>query len=155
MQDGDGVTLHRTVKLFQALFSVYDNRYMEWPPYSSDLNPCDFFLWGFIEDKYYLKYPKAIEDFKDAIRSAVRSIDKATIQRIYTSFKRSIEFCSKSNGGHFEGIVFNLPTVICIMKKQQFFTSHRIDVISIIIFVTSCGTPCIIIEEFYIEELKH
>ena len=123
-----GATPHRTVEVFQPLFSVYGNRVMalgypkfangclDWP---SDLNPCHFFRWGFIKDECYLKHPETIKELKDAIRDVVRSIDEATIQRIYTSFKRRIEFCSKSNGEHFEGIVFYEGRSISPSKKIE------------------------------------
>ena len=79
-------------------YPKFANGGMEWPPYRPDLNPCDFLLWGSIKDKCYLKHSETIEKFKDAIRDVLRSIDEATIQRIFTSFKRRIEFCSTSNG---------------------------------------------------------
>ena len=52
----DGATPHRTKEVFKAIYNVYRNRVIglgypkcaqgeiEWPPYSPDLNPCDFFL---------------------------------------------------------------------------------------------------------------
>ena len=56
----DGATPHRTKKVFKAIYNVYGNRVIglgylkfahggiEWPPYPLNLNPCDFFLWGYI-----------------------------------------------------------------------------------------------------------
>ena len=72
---------------------------MELPPYIPELNHCNLFLWGFIKNKCYLIHLETIEEVEDANRDAVRSIDKAIIQRIYTTFKHRIEFCSTSNGG--------------------------------------------------------
>ena len=58
----DGAAPHRTPEVFAALHKVYDTRViglgypkferggLEWPPYSPDLNSCDFFLWGYIKD---------------------------------------------------------------------------------------------------------
>ena len=103
----DGATSHRTVEVFKALFLVYSirviglgypkfaKRDMEYPPHSPDLNPYDFYLWGYIKEK-----------LRDAIRDIVRTVDEAKIQRFYTSFKRRIEIYSTSNGGHLDGIVF-------------------------------------------------
>ena len=54
----DGATAHHTKEVFEAIYNVYGNRVIglgypkfahggiEWPPYSPDLKPCDFFLWG-------------------------------------------------------------------------------------------------------------
>ena len=83
----------------QALLSVYGNRVMgleypkfanggmEWTPYSTNLKPCDFFLWGFFKDEYYLQHPETIEELKDTIKDVVQSINEATIQRNYTRKK--------------------------------------------------------------------
>ena len=51
----DGATPHHTKEVFEAIYNVHGNRVIglrypkfahggiEWPPYSPDLNPCDFF----------------------------------------------------------------------------------------------------------------
>jgi hypothetical protein len=31
-----------------------------WPPNSPDLNPCDYFLWGFLKEKIFLKKPQTV-----------------------------------------------------------------------------------------------
>ena len=58
----DEATPHRTKEVFEAICNVYGNRVIGsgypkfahrgigWPPYSPDLNACDFFLWGYIKD---------------------------------------------------------------------------------------------------------
>ena len=30
----------------------------EWPPHSPDLNPFDFYLWGYLKDRVYTSLPK-------------------------------------------------------------------------------------------------
>ena len=36
-----------------------------WPPYSPDLNPCDFYLWGYLKSKVYTNpTPKTTEELK-------------------------------------------------------------------------------------------
>ena len=54
----DGAKPHRTQEVFQGIHRVYrtrviglgyskfSNRGLEWPPYSPDMNPCDYFLWA-------------------------------------------------------------------------------------------------------------
>ena len=56
----DEATPHRTKEVFGAIHRVYGtwvislgyskfaNEGLEWPPYSLDLNPCDFLRWGYI-----------------------------------------------------------------------------------------------------------
>ena len=57
----DGATPHRTKEVFEAIYNVYGNRVIglghpkfvygriELPPYSPDLNRCDFFFWHYIK----------------------------------------------------------------------------------------------------------
>lgn len=57
MQDGAPAhTAAATQTLLQTTFGEnIVSRFMqiEWPPRSPDLNPCDYFLWGYIRDKVY------------------------------------------------------------------------------------------------------
>ena len=106
----DGAAPRRTQEIFEALHKVYDTRViglgypkfaregLEWPPYSPDLNPCDFFLWGYIIDHCYTESPQTVDDL-------VRAIKKTEIlEKVFNSFRNRIELCSDSNGSHFENI---------------------------------------------------
>ena len=41
-------------------------------PPSPDLNPSDFYLWGFLKDTVYKNHPRAIAELKQAITSKIR-----------------------------------------------------------------------------------
>jgi hypothetical protein len=47
-----------------------------WPPRSPDLNPCDYFLWGYLKARVYSPMPKTIEDLKANITKEIKKIDK-------------------------------------------------------------------------------
>ena len=69
----DRATPHRTKGVVEANYNVYGNRVIclgypkfahggiELLPYSPDLNPCDFFLWGYIKDYCYFENPTTTE----------------------------------------------------------------------------------------------
>ena len=78
---------------------------MEWSPYSLYLNPIDFFLWGFDEDRCYASKPKSREQLQQAIRSTMSAINEDSLLYGFYSFKERLEFCSTSDGGHFENII--------------------------------------------------
>ena len=73
-----GATSHRTSNVFVALLEVYGARViglgypkfatggMEWPLCSLDLNPADFYFWGYIEDRCYADNPQTKEELKKA-----------------------------------------------------------------------------------------
>ena len=56
---------------------------IEWPPYSPDLNPCDFFLWGCLKDNCYAEKPKTIDDLRKAITKGVLSIPSSKIEQVF------------------------------------------------------------------------
>ena len=52
---------------------------IEWPPCSPDLTPMEFFFWGVVKNKEYVKNkeknPKTVNELKDCIYDAFREID--------------------------------------------------------------------------------
>ncbi|KAI6648744.1 hypothetical protein LOD99_7131 [Oopsacas minuta] len=54
-----------------------------WPPYSPDLNPCDFYLWGYLKSKVYSNpIPETTEDLKRNIRWEIRRIKAETLKKV-------------------------------------------------------------------------
>ena len=39
-----------------------------WPPYSPDLNPTDYFPWGYVEERVCTGNPRTSEELKEKIR---------------------------------------------------------------------------------------
>jgi hypothetical protein len=50
-----------------------------WPPPPLRLNPCDYFLWGCLEDKAFRKNPYTIPETKTAIQSETETISSETL----------------------------------------------------------------------------
>ena len=63
----DGATL-RTANIVQNwLSSKFGDKFMaklRWPPRSPDLNPCDYYLWGYLKYVVYYPLPKTWADLK-------------------------------------------------------------------------------------------
>jgi len=102
----DGATSHRTQEVFETIHKIYGNRViglrylkfippylggLEWPPYSPDLNPYDFFLWGYIKDNCYARNSKTVPDLVAAIKKIVSNINDI-LEKVFTSFRKRIEF---------------------------------------------------------------
>ncbi|EZA61377.1 hypothetical protein X777_12330, partial [Ooceraea biroi] len=77
---------------------------LEWPPYSPDLYPCDLFLWGYIKDHCYAENPETVSDLVVAIKKVVSNIKDDMLEKVFTSFRKRIDFCTNSDGAHFENI---------------------------------------------------
>ena len=112
----DGATPQRTKEVFEAIYNVYGNRVIglgypkfahggiEWPPYSPDMNPCDFFLWGYIKDHCYSENPTTPEELMKAIKKTVNSISDEILSQFLYIFRKRIDCCSSGDDEHFENI---------------------------------------------------
>ena len=69
----DGAAPHRARPVRRRLQEVFGQRVIamghtiQWPPRSSDLTPCDFFLWGYMKQKVYVSLPESLEDLRERI----------------------------------------------------------------------------------------
>ena len=75
----------------------------EWPPRSPDLNPLDFFLWGFLKSKVYTPRPATLAQLEANIRREVNALDPATVSRALLDVKVRAHKCIANNGWHIEG----------------------------------------------------
>ena len=57
-----------------------------WPPYSPDLNPCDYLLWWYLRERIYCNNPQTLADLKDNIRREIRHIPSDMIGRVVDNF---------------------------------------------------------------------
>jgi len=74
-----------------------------WPPYSPDLTPCDFYLWGTIKDSVYRKgVPANLRELRERIESAFEDLRQEHINKAVETFRKRLELCVKADGGHIE-----------------------------------------------------
>ena len=66
----DGASPHRGKKVQKYLKKKFGDRFIDkktWPPRSPDLNPCDFFLWGYLKSRVYNPLPNNLDELKAII----------------------------------------------------------------------------------------
>ena len=68
----------------------------------SRLDPCDFFLWGYLKHRVFANRPNTIADLKTKIRSAIASISEDTIQKVVKNTEYRLRFLLRQRGGHVE-----------------------------------------------------
>ena len=71
----DGGTSHTAHNVQKWLNEKFSNRFMDkkkWPPRSPYLNPCDFYLWGYLKSVVYNPLPKKLDDLKANIEREIR-----------------------------------------------------------------------------------
>ena len=75
-------------------------------PRSPDLNPCDYFLWGYLKTKVFETKPRTIADLKQRIQDEVAAIPVEMLREVMNSFRFRLEECVHQNGSHLEGVIF-------------------------------------------------
>ena len=63
---------------------------IEWPARSSNLNACDFYLWGYRKSKVYEKKPRTTVDLKQNIRDKMAAISPTMLQRVVQNFQKRL-----------------------------------------------------------------
>uniref|UniRef100_A0A1B6DKJ8 Uncharacterized protein n=1 Tax=Clastoptera arizonana TaxID=38151 RepID=A0A1B6DKJ8_9HEMI len=79
---------------------------VHWPPRSSQLSICDFFLWGYLKSKVYMNKPRTLNDLKNSIRQEIEAMPNEMLERAVRNFQRRIQVCIGQDGRHLEDIVF-------------------------------------------------
>ena len=74
-------------------------------PYSPDLNPPDFYLWGYLKDTVYGGRPQTIDDIKHAIATNIKAIPVQECSSVIDNFIRRIHLCLLQQGSHLEHIL--------------------------------------------------
>lgn len=80
-----------------------------WPPRSPrspDLAPCDYFLWGYIKSKVYIKKPRTVLDLKEATRREVEAVPRQMVQQVMSKLQDRLHECVRRNGHHLEDAYF-------------------------------------------------
>ena len=60
----------------------------QWPPRSPDLNPCDYFLWGYLKSKVYKPLPKTLDDLKENITREIQKINTSALESTFLNFRK-------------------------------------------------------------------
>jgi hypothetical protein len=89
-----------------------------WPPRSPDATRCDFFLWGYVKDQFYVPplLPANIPELKVRIRTAIETITADMLQTVWNELEYRVDVCRITNGAHTEqlyGMSQKLGVLFC------------------------------------------
>lgn len=73
-----------------------------WPPRSPDLNPCDYFLWGYLKSVVYNPLPRNLEELKVNIEREIRKIQGDVLKKLFLNLRKRCDYVISAGGGHFE-----------------------------------------------------
>ena len=107
----DGTTPHTSNESLGFIRGKFGERLISfradniWPPHSPDLNPPDFYLWGYLKDHVYANRPTTLDELKDSIVREIRAISQETCVRVFDNFLKRIRLCRERIGGHLEHVI--------------------------------------------------
>ena len=85
------------------MLTLQSRKAESWAPSSPDLNPLDFFLWGYLKERVYKPLPSNLEDLKTRIKREMRDLPEELVKRsVYSMKKRALKVVAEE-GGAFEG----------------------------------------------------
>jgi hypothetical protein len=101
----DGARPHTANLVQNWLKSKFKDFFVDktkWPPRSPDLNPCDFFLWGYLKSVVYNPLPKTIEELKQNIEREIKKINREMLESTFVNFRKRCDLVIAAHGGHIE-----------------------------------------------------
>lgn len=72
--------------------------WIEFPPYSPDLTPCDFFLWGYLKERVYANSPNSIQMLKHYIETEISDLSPEMIEKACMKVLDLCRECSERGG---------------------------------------------------------
>ena len=103
----DGAPAHTSNQTLALLHKKFPGRLiskkcgMIWPPYSPDIAPPDYFLWGYLKSKVYENRSfNDLNDLKQAITYEVTKIPPVILQKVCDSLTKKLKLCLKDDGAH-------------------------------------------------------
>ena len=77
-------------------------RHDEWPSYSPDLNPMDYFVWGYLQDTINSTMCQNLEELKHRLVVAWGNLDLEKVRAAIKSCRKHLCMCVKEKGNCFE-----------------------------------------------------
>ena len=96
-------TLQQRIKIVEAYFAT--KSVVQTQRHSPDLNPPDFFLWGYLKERIYANNSQTLDALKTNIRRVVRNIPADMIARVIANFNVSVAAVILQRGAWIEHII--------------------------------------------------
>ena len=107
----DGATCHTAKSTMDCLKTLFGSRIIIgkldvlWPPNSPDLNPLDYFLWGYCKENVYKNKPRTLEELKSEVEKIVSEISQDTLKKVIGNFATWLNLVVEKNGSHIEHVM--------------------------------------------------
>ncbi|GFT22321.1 uncharacterized protein TNCV_3273171 [Trichonephila clavipes] len=76
-----------------------------WPPLSSDMNPCNFWLWGHLRQLVSCDQPRTLPDLKDNISRHILDMSQNTLRSTVEHAILRFQIVAENDGHHVEPLL--------------------------------------------------
>ena len=73
--------------------------------HSPDINPCDFFLWGFLKEKVFQRRPENVAQIIAHILKLCRALSEDLSRKVVTNARVRLQEVVRQNGGDIEHVL--------------------------------------------------
>ena len=73
------------------------------PPYSSDLSPCEFFLFPPLKNHLKGRHFGTLDNIQKSVTDELEGIPAEAFQHYYEQWKQRLRRCAAAQGNYFEG----------------------------------------------------
>ena len=107
----DGASPHTANKVLDYLNLTFPDKLISlktekiWPPHSPDLNPLDYYLWGYLKSVVYKNEPRTTEELKRYITREIRRITPDVLMAVIENFLCRLQYVKGKRGGWIEHIM--------------------------------------------------
>jgi len=115
----DGARPHTTPEVLEFLHSKFQHRILSscfpqqfqcrfsCPPCSPDLNPCDYFLWGYLKDKVFGSAPRSLPELKKRIKESCTRVTRGMLARVVENFLLRLQAVREFQGAYIKHVIHN------------------------------------------------
>jgi len=107
----DGATPHTANATLDLLWQKFGDKLISrktnypWAAHSPDLNPLDFFLWGYAKDNVYANKPTTLQELMTAITKFIKAIPEEMCRKVIENFAIRLNECLNRGGSHIEHVL--------------------------------------------------
>jgi len=81
-------------------YRVAQKEHMFW------ISACDFFLWGYLKSKVYVRKPRTVDDLKVSIREEIVTVSQEMLVNVMQNFEERLRTFVRQKGRHLSDIIF-------------------------------------------------
>ena len=70
------------------------------------ISACDFFLWGYLKSKVYVRKPRTVDDLKVSIREEIATVPQEMLVNVMQNFEERLRTCVRQEGRHLSNVIF-------------------------------------------------